>query len=121
MVENPPSTPTGKGTTMRTIYKYPIPFGDEATVMMPKGALLLTFAIQGIYVTGLPNICVWALVDTEAEMEAKKFKIFGTGYPLPDDCVKYGGDLDYDFEYETTVFDHKHVWHIFLGCDNRLE
>ena len=103
---------------MRTIYKYEIPFCDEPTIQMPKDASILKFGTQGEQIHGQPHFYVWALVDTDAEMEERKFRIFGTGHELPDDCMKYGGgiEFDYDFEYFDTLFERGFVWHIFVGC-----
>jgi hypothetical protein len=56
---------------MKTIYKYTIPFGDDPTVQMPKGASILKFTIQESLENGYPNICVWAIVDTEAKLEER--------------------------------------------------
>ena len=104
---------------MRTIHKYHIPFGDEAMVMMPKGAEILKFGIQGTMPNGYPDICVWAMVDTEAEAEVRRFRIFGTGHPLPKNCMKYAGcgknpDREYEFEYWDTLFDGRGVWHMYV-------
>jgi len=105
---------------MRTIYKYHIPFGDEAVVLMPKKAKLLKFGIQGTAPNGNPNIYVWAMVDTDNEMEANRFKIFGTGQPLLKNCIYLTGygtnpGCEYEYEYWDSLFDRDYVWHIFVG------
>jgi len=113
--------PTGnyKADTMKTIYKYHIPFGNEVTVQMPKNAELYKFGLQGI-VNGHPDICVWALVDTETEITDRKFRIFGTGHPIPDNCISDTYPDMQLYVYYDTIFDRGMVWHIFaqLWLDN---
>jgi hypothetical protein len=92
---------------MRTLYKYRIPIIDDPVVQMPKGAQLLKFAMQGT------DLYVWALVDTEAEMEERKFKIFGTGHPVPDNVDLAWGIGGGYYNYRDSVFDRHFVWHIF--------
>ena len=93
---------------MQTIYKYEIPIKDEAVVSMPKDAQCLKFAMQA------EKLCVWALVDTEAEKEERSFKIFGTGHQLPSNFHVAWGIDDGDYNYCDTVFDRHFVWHIFV-------
>ena len=97
---------------MKTIYKYEIPFGDEVAIQMPKDASLIKFGLQGV-VGGRPDIFVWAIVDTDAEMEERRFRIHGTGLLLPEDSVLYGSNGD-EYEYYDTLFDRMFVWHIFV-------
>ena len=113
---------------MKKIYKYQIPFGDESTVQMPKGASILKVGIQSRRVPDpavmsiiYPNICAWAIVDTEAELEERKFRIVGTGHPLPDYCVKYAGIGNEDYDYFDSVFDRDFVWHIFVKCSEETQ
>ena len=104
---------------MRAIYKYPIPFGGEATVQIPASAELLKFGVQGINANGTSNLCVWAIVDTtDTETQALKIRIHGTGQPLPDNTVFYLGNGDLEYQYYDTIFDREFVWHIFVGTDN---
>jgi hypothetical protein len=66
---------------MLTIWKYPLQFNlenDIAIVQMPKEAIVLKLSIQNETPT------IWAKVDTEAEMEIRRFKIMGTGFPEPE-------------------------------------
>jgi hypothetical protein len=65
---------------------------------MPVGAEVCTFQWQN----GVP--CLWAIVDSEATKEVRKFAIFGTGYALPkEDACCYVG----------TTQDGPYVWHLF--------
>ena len=66
---------------------------------MPRGAEVLTVQMQR------EVLCVWAVVDPDAEKEQRKFIVYGTGHEY--DSIKgeyvgtvqiHGGDL---------------VWHVF--------
>ena len=107
---------------MRTIYKYALPFGDEVSVQMPKDASILKFGIQSV-IDSKPEIVVWSIVDTEAEMEERRFRIVGTGHPLEDNTIGHvledyttaHGSYEWVYEYFDTLFDRRFVWHIFVG------
>ena len=87
---------------MRAIYKYELPFKDEVSIQMPFGSEIVKCGVQGMK-GNKPNICVWAVVDPEREMETYHFCIRGTGHPLPEDD---------GYRYIDTVFDRQFVWHI---------
>ena len=101
---------------MRTIHKYQIPFGDEVAIHMPKDTSILKFSIQKI-INGSPDICVWAIIDTESEMEERRFRIHCTEQPLPDNSTAHGSNTvsDWDYEYFDTLTDRQFVWHVFVG------
>ena len=61
---------------MQTIWKYEIPIADEFTLMLKKGGRILCVQVQ----RGIP--CIWVIVDTEAEEEARCFMLRGTGHEL---------------------------------------
>lgn len=59
------------------IYKYQLEVKDYFSIVMPKGASILTVQVQ----QGIP--CIWAIVDPEQIlMETRNFRIFGTGHPI---------------------------------------
>jgi len=79
---------------MQTIYKYQIHVDDRQTVLMPRGARVLSVDVQ----RGVP--CVWALIDTDSPEENRTFGMCGTGHPCPYDASQFvgtfqmhGGDL----------------------------
>ena len=75
---------------MKAIYKYRLPFMEKAVVDMPQDAEI-------IRIDGLDGaLWIWAIIDTEAEIEAREFFLFKTGAEMPDDIL--------DFEYQ------------YLGC-----
>ena len=61
---------------MKSIWKFPVEVTDEQSVKMPVGAQALSVQVQG------GQVCLWALVDTEAETEERLVQIFGTGHPF---------------------------------------
>lgn len=63
---------------MKTVWKYGVPNKGEFSVMMPKGAEVLS--VQEQPHLGPAAINMWALVDTEAEKTMRKFFVIGTGH-----------------------------------------
>ena len=66
---------------MLTIHKYSIPIEDRMFLELPAGAKILTVQVQ----TECPQI--WALVDTEQPLEARFFRMVGTGHPITEDIL----------------------------------
>ena len=58
------------------VYKYPIPTIDCFSLLLPRGAKVLCVQPQG------DAVCIWALVDPDAEKLSRKFYIVGTGHEL---------------------------------------
>lgn len=83
---------------MRTVYKYSLEVQDNVAVEMKRGADTLHFAMQG----GSPTI--WALVNPDAPLETRVFRLAGTGHPL---------ELPETLDYIGTTFDGPFVWHLF--------
>jgi hypothetical protein len=83
---------------MKTIWKYPLEVTDYQNVRMPEGAEILSVADQyGV-------ICVWALVDPEADLENRMFYIFGTGNPVSETLP---------WQFVGSVQQNIFVWHVF--------
>ncbi len=61
------------------IYKYELAVVDWQNISLPSGAKILTIQTQG------ENVCLWALVDPNAENEIRYIEIFGTGHPILSD------------------------------------
>ncbi len=70
---------------MKTIYKYKVYPTDDFDLLLPKGAYILCVQTQD----GEPFI--WAMVDTEAPKEIRKFVLRGTGNTLPELPLVYIG------------------------------
>lgn len=84
---------------MKTIWKYQLERIGETSISMPKGAEILNIGIQGNW------LCLWALVDTEAEKESRCFMVYGTGWEIDNIELSY---ID-TFITEIGFF----VWHFF--------
>jgi len=80
------------------IYKYMFDVNDIVTFEMPKGATVLHVQCQ----RGTP--CLWALVDLDAPVDRREFRIVGTGHPFPDANK---------FEHVGTFLNEPFVWHVF--------
>jgi len=66
-----------------TIWKWELKTTDEQTILMPLGARLLTVQVQN----GVP--CIWALVNPTANQIERRFGVYGTGNPVPDEVGEY--------------------------------
>lgn len=64
-------------TNPKTIWKFPFTVSDEVRVDMPARAQVLSVQLQN----GQPTM--WALVDPEARLVTHRFRVFGTGHPVP--------------------------------------
>ena len=83
-----------------TIWKFPITPEGINMIGMPKGAHILTIKRQ------LDTVCIWALVDPEAEKEIRGFRIYGTGHPITNnENLRY---LD-----TFMIQNDKYVFHVF--------
>lgn len=88
------STDTG-----RIIYKYQMPVLEDFTMELPKDALIIRMEDQG----GM--FWLWAVVNTEAETETRKFKAFKTGAKMPDDVpLKYIGFCAVNVQMELGLY-----------------
>ncbi|MFD8496322.1 hypothetical protein [Amycolatopsis sp. NPDC059657] len=65
-----------------TIHRYRLKVVDEQTVPMPAGAEVLHVAHRPW--SQLPDIDVWARVDSSQPDTPRTFRIAGTGHPLDD-------------------------------------
>jgi hypothetical protein len=70
---------------MQTVWKYMLQSSSELD--LPKEAQILSVHEQG------DNVCMWVLVDSEAEKEKRKFVVFGTGHEIPDHPMKFIGTV----------------------------
>ena len=84
---------------MRAIWKFPFRLGDRVKLRMPSGAQILHVAQSNEPTTS--DLCIWALVDSEAAAVARTICIYGTGHPCMEQ-VHIG-----------TVEIGPFVWHVF--------
>lgn len=80
-----------------TIYKFPLSIVGRQVVEMPVGAEVLCAQVQA------GELCLWATVHAEVEVEPRAFWVIGTGNVLPDRLGRYVG----------TVLMPPFVWHVF--------
>ena len=90
---------------MEAIYKYPFEIEDCLEINLPFGAHILTAFCQN----DIP--CLWALVQPGVgETQKRKFRIFGTGHPMPE-------DVDLKWIATFPQFNGKLIWHLFESSD----
>lgn len=68
---------------MKAIWKFAL--SEHCTLDMPRGATILTAREQG------DDVCIWAEVDPKAPLEKREFRVFGTGFELPEKVMVYRG------------------------------
>ena len=73
---------------MRAIYKYLIPVQNEFEIPMPVSSEVLAVQVQH----GVP--CIWCLLNPGNATKNRKFRIYPTGFEIPDkyiDAMRYVG------------------------------
>jgi hypothetical protein len=83
---------------MKTVWKYPID-AQEVTLNIPKDYKVLKIEMQ----RNTPTM--WVEVDTDTKEVPKKFKIFGTGWPLDNNVTRHAGSY---IQAEGAF-----VWHVY--------
>ena len=68
----------------KRICKYQVQVKDSFSIEMPRNAHILDVQLQ----QEVPYI--WAMVDTDEEVETRNFKVIGTGNPIPEFSKGYG-------------------------------
>jgi hypothetical protein len=87
---------------MTAIWKQVFNIEDEFTLALPIGSQILTVQSQD------NNVYIWYLVpNTNAELYAQKFFIFGTGNPI-------SMPIESTLKYIGTWQDKPFVWHLFM-------
>lgn len=94
---------------MRAVWKYPLPLTSAPSYVcqMPIGAEILHVAAQDDTPT------LWALVDPDADVEGRAFRIVGTGHAEVRDRYVHRGSV--------VTHGGAYVWHVFevdLGPDH---
>ena len=84
------------------IWKYPLEVSDAQRVNMPAGAKLLCIQVQ----RGVPML--WALVNSENEVEPRFLLTVGTGHRCPGGLGSYVGTYQIDSGFL--------VFHVFEEC-----
>lgn len=92
---------------MNTIWKYGLEIADDVVIDMPAGARVLHVGIQVAPAPswGEPDMaCLWVLVDPDAPLERRMFKVVGTGHRHE------GMDA---WHYIGTFYMFGGIWHVF--------
>jgi hypothetical protein len=91
----------------KRIFKYPFKIDETFKILMPVDAEILELAWDDT----IRSFCMWALVDTKAEIEDREFFVFGTGHELP---TKDWEEIhNVKLQYRKTLQDGIFVWHVF--------
>jgi hypothetical protein len=85
--------------SMTTVWKYNIAIDDYQQFAMPSGAQPLCVQMQGSFAQ------LWALVDPDAQVETRYFRLAGTGHQIDDTNPRYIGS----FQMNNGVF----IFHLF--------
>ena len=74
---------------MKIVQKFTIPFAPEFELVVPEGAKVVDVGMQDT------DMCMWAIVDTDAEPVRQRFFLVTTGSPIPTDGkgVQYLGTI----------------------------
>ena len=68
---------------MKTIHKYELIISHEQEVFLSAGAEILHVDNQA------GELCMWALVDTDAAIETVEIRIYGTGEDIDKSMIGY--------------------------------
>lgn len=79
---------------MKNIFKYTI--NPHGNTVLPIGHRLLKVGVQG------DDICLWVMVDPDAELAPFNYQVIATGGEVPEGA-----------QYIDTVFMDIFVWHIY--------
>ena len=88
---------------MKTIYKYKTVIKDSFSIELPKGAEILTVQVDEKIICP----CIWAVVETENEVEERFFRLYGTSHEMSNSSIKQ----KYIGTYQLNGF----VGHLFEG------
>jgi hypothetical protein len=93
---------------MKLVWKFPLDpaYASPYEVRMPKGADMLTAAMQG------DTLCVWAMVDPQAETVTRRFWVIGTGM-----SIGTGPFEQPNMRYVGTALENFLVWHVFVEVE----
>jgi hypothetical protein len=88
---------------MTTIHKFETIFENRFHLSMPKDARVLNVDLDR---NNVP--CVWAMVDTDNDLETRYFELFGTGHEIH---VDMGIEREYigSYRYQNGEF----IGHLF--------
>lgn len=84
---------------MKKVFKYPVEVSDKFSLLLPMEARILAVQMQR------DKPCLWALVDPNAPVETRNFRVAGTGNPIEEENLEYIGTFQ--------MAGGNLVWHLF--------
>lgn len=89
---------------MRTVWKFPLEVTDLQEIAMPQGAEILHVGNQ--FPVNVSTLDLWAIVDPNAPVVARKLAIHGTGHPVMEGGTHIGSVITAGGALVWHVFDH---------------
>lgn len=84
---------------MKKVFKYPVEIDGKFSLLLPMEAKILAVQIQH------DKPCLWALVDPNAPVETRSFRLAGTGHPIDEESLEYIGTFQ--------MASGSLIWHLF--------
>jgi len=75
---------------MKTVWKFSLRVASLQKISMPKNSTILTIQMQVVQMRG-QHLCLWALIDSDKEVEDRFIAIVGTGAQVPENIIRYIG------------------------------
>lgn len=91
----------------QSIWKFPIAILYYQEIEFPKGAQILS--VQEQY----GEVCLWAKVDKEAQVEMREIIVLGTGHLIP-------GDTNDHYIGTVQQAGGRLVWHVFERLKGKM-
>lgn len=91
---------------MLTIYKYKLNQSGINKIQMPMDASVISVGLDP-----MEDICIWAIVETDNDMEERTFFVAGTGWDITEDLLEFT-----EISSLGTVRQGPFMWHIFEGA-----
>lgn len=92
---------------MKAIWKYPFEVDGEIILQVPKGAEPLCVQVQD------DKPCLWMVVNPDAYLENRKFRIIATGQPFDNSSNRV-----FDYVGTFQLVEGRFIGHLFdIGSD----
>lgn len=75
---------------MKAVWKFPLRLANLQKISMPKNSTILTVQVQTVQMRG-QHLCLWALIDSDKEVEDRFIAIVDTGAQVPENIIRYIG------------------------------
>ena len=92
---------------MKAVWKFPLRVASLQKISMPKNSTLLTVQMEVVQMRG-QHLCLWALIDSDKEVEDRFIAIADTGAQVPENTIRYIGTFQIpEREFVGHVFEVK--------------